>query len=218
MLFSELKEEVFILLDEDSSDPSYWTEEDVEDALNEAYEEITDHSEWYETSQNFTVYAHRTYHDLRYMLSDPSSFLRVAAVYNLTTNRWLEPTNKLLLDLHSYREWETVSVTEPQCWFMRGLWWLGLFPRKASDTANAIKVFLKRMPTALANESDEPGFFEDLHDALVDYAVYDLLCQDHEFNKAQKYFDRFLTKAEDLKNRVEGRVLRDRVSTITGLA
>ena len=86
MNFGELKAEVFRRLEESSSSPVYFTESEVEDALNEGYEEISDASEWTETSIEIALLPGQIY----YWIGHPSVLaLTPKQAFNNQNSRWL---------------------------------------------------------------------------------------------------------------------------------
>jgi hypothetical protein len=107
MNFSEMKTEVFRRLDESSSSPVFWTSADIEEALNEGYQEISDATEWYETYDIVSLLSGLTYYDLRFYLGD--TFLSPRRAQNQTTERWLTPSHVRDLDFQTYTQWEIVS-------------------------------------------------------------------------------------------------------------
>ncbi len=213
MTFAELKTETFRRLDEDSSDPAFWTEDDVEDALNEGYEEMSDASEWHETNANLPLLSGRTYYDMRYAFGG-DQILTLNHAMNATTRRWLSPVELRELDYRTYVQWEDITG-EPQNFFVRGLFWLGLFPKQNSDSGT-LKVYFTSIPPRLAYDYDKPGFPDEFHYGIVEYALGDLLSQEAETRKALEHFKEYAVHEAGLRGWVGGRISLDRITRLHG--
>ena len=213
MTFSELQAEVFRRLDEDSSDAAFWSVDDVKTALNEGYEEMSDASEWHEQSANLPQLSKRTYYDLRTALGADSP-LTVKHLYNATTRRWIYPGDLRELDYRTFCQWEEITG-EPEQFFLRGLFWLGTFPKATADSGT-IKVYFTALPPALSDDGDEPGFSEEYQYGIVEYAIADLLAQEAETQKARAHFSEYLTYEAGLKAWTEGRISLDRINRLNG--
>lgn len=211
MNFAEMKAEVFRRLEESSTSPTFWTNADVGLALNEGLEEISDGAEWCEQSYEINLQADAIYYDLSVIL--PGTFLRLLRGRNLQNNRPVGWDNVRTLD-GTYRRWE-VSQGEPMRLFVRGLWWLGLFPH-VSQAQGKVEIKYIGMPLPLAGDADTPAFPKVYHIGLVEYATYDLLCQEAEVTKALKFWQRYITFESGLRAWVKGRQTRDRVGTFKG--
>lgn len=147
----------------------------MEAAINEAYMELSDQAEWYETSTEIDLLASRPCYDLRTVLGETA--LTVGRAFNQTTNRWLTPTVPRDLDPYDPR-WERVTG-EPQRVMVRGLFWFSYWPQVTSDTGT-VEQFFTRLPDDLTDDADEPGFPASLHEALVEGALFELWSQDAE--------------------------------------
>ena len=201
MTFLELKTETFRRLQESQATPVFWTEEDVAAALNEAYQEISDASEWYERVCNIDLLRERPYYDLRRVLPEP--LLRVGSAFNLQTNRWLSPCSVRDLD-GGWRRWET-TVGMPDHVLIRGLWWLRYWPMSGSESGT-IQQHYTAIPPALVNDDDVPGFPLTVHAGLVEFALADLWAQDAETTLAMKAWAMYLAYEAALTDFVQGRV------------
>lgn len=213
MTFLELQTEVFRRLDESSSAPAFWTVADVKAALNEGYEEMSDASEWYEWNANLPLLSKRTYYDMRRAFGGDVVFTLKHA-YNSTTRRWLYPVDLRELDYRTFSQWEDITG-EPESFFVRGLFWLGTFPKQTADLGS-LKVYFTSLPPALVADTDEPGFSQDFQYGLVEYALGDLLSQEAETQKALNHFREYLTYEAGLVGWTEGRIALDRIPRLNG--
>lgn len=214
MTLAEMRTEVFRRLNESSSSGVPWTAADVDDAINDGYEEISDASEWYERSANVPLLHNQAYYDLRTNLGD-DTMLSPGRCLNVQTNRWMIPTQVREMDNHTYRRWETISTGAPERIFQRGLWWLGTFPKSSVDSG-VIRFFYTAIPPLLEHDWDEPTFPKEFHYGLVEYAIGDLFGQDGETKKALGWYAKYQQKEAGLTAFVQGRERVDRIYALHG--
>lgn len=246
MTLSDIRTEVFRRLDESETSPVYWSLADVDDAINAGYEEISDATEWYELAAQLGTDG-SLYYDLTTQLSP--RFLRLKHIYNATSNLWLSFTTPRDMD-GKYVSWETVSG-EPEKALLRGLWWLGLWPKpglivpvdyrmridefgpfpsgsgldeaermrfvtvgfgRASAGIKGLYAFYAALPPPLNDANNTPGFPADFHEALVYYAMYELMCQEREYKKALVFWQQYLVLQERLRLYVQARSGYDRAA------
>lgn len=201
MTFGELTSEVFRRLEESEASPAYWSRADVQAALNEGYAEISDAAEWHETRLTLDLLKDRPYYDLRTCTGD--TVLSVRSAYNAQTHRWLIPSRVTDLDRTDLR-WEG-RAGEPERVIQRGLWWVGLWPRTASESGT-VDLRITTLPVPLSEDVDEPGFPATLHQGLVEYALADLWAQDGETTKALQAWQQYLAYERALTGWLDGRV------------
>ena len=177
--------------------------------------ELADATEYYETSFTVSKTASTQYYDLSstsvYSAAATNPVLTVRRVFNVETNTWLSFIDVRDMDLER-RQWED-NTGEATRFLIRGLWWLGLYP-KPSATSGTVTVFASTLPTALSADASTTGLPQEYDLALVEYACYDLLCQDGEFGKAMRYYGKYLQKQEGLRKFVLQRSVKDRVGAL----
>ena len=178
----------------------FFTAQDIKDALNDGLEEISDATEWYERQATIDWTVGEIYTDLSTVL--PDTILSILRCWNTTTQRWLDPTDPWEMDYHSYRQWE-LTTGQPQKYFIRGLWHLGIWP--APDSAQKIRVVYTAIPPAMSADADDPDFPKEFHFGLIDYALSDLYSQERETTKAFDRWTRYLTTEERLRQDVNHR-------------
>lgn len=200
MTFAEMKAETFRRLRESSSAPIYFTEAEIETALNDGYAELSDATEWYENHLDIDLLNNRPYYDLRAVVGD--TFLAIGPAFDVQTNRWLESTPVRILDAHD-RRWERVTG-EPHRLLTRGLWWLGYWPRIQSQTG-VITQYYKGLPPPLVEDDDEPGFPEAFHEGCIEFAEADLWAQDAESDRALAAWAAYVETEAGLLAWVDGR-------------
>lgn len=180
MTYAEIREEVRRRIQELAPESgTFWTDDEVDEAIHEAEDEFADACEWYERYQTVDILRDRPYYDLRTVIR--FDFLVAGPTFNETTNRWLVPVSTRDLD-RGDRRWEERQA-EPEYVMMRGLWWLGLWPWKGVETGT-IKQYYRALPRHMEETDDEPGFHRTFHYGIVEYAVADLLSQDGETDLA----------------------------------
>lgn len=204
--FLEMQTEVFRRMEESSSSPVFFALAQVKEAINDGLFDLADLTEVYETAEN-EAFTTSTYYNLSTALSN--TVLSVQGVFNGTTNRWLTPTSVEELDA-GWGRWED-ATGNPDQFVIRGHYWLGTFPKLASASGN-MNVRYSYIPSALSADGDTPTFPSEFHPALVEYACYDLLCQEREHDKAMKFYARYLEIVERLIKYNKARASYDRVN------
>lgn len=179
----------------------FWSDADIDTALNDGYAELSDATEWFEAYLEVPLLNNRPYYDLRTVIGD--TFLAIRPGYDEQTSRWLVPTAIRQFDAHD-RRWERVTG-EPQRVVMRGLWWVGYWPRVQADTSGLIKQYYVGLPPPMVEDDDEPGFPEAFHLGCVEYAMADLFSQDAETTLALAAWDAYLATEAGLQAWVDDR-------------
>jgi hypothetical protein len=206
MTFSEIRTEVFARLEESSSAPVFWKLSEVNTSINEGYRELSDASEWNESSATLTFITTKLYYNLRTTLTN--SFLSLKRIFNVQSDEWLVPVHTRRLDQHDTAQWET-STGDPDKFFMRGGWYLGLTPKPTSS--GTAKVWYTELPSALSADSDTPGFPQEFHFGIVEYALYDLFAQEGDTQKALKHWMDYEAYENALSKYVDGRMAKDKI-------
>ena len=181
---------------------TFWSAADIATAINDGYLEVSDATEWQEQYFEIDLLNNRPYYDLRTVIGP--SFLAIRPAWNEQTSQWLLPTSVRQFDSHD-RRWEMVTGT-PQRILLRGLWWLGYWPRVQADVGT-VKQYYVALPTRLIEDTDEPGFPEPFHDACVEYALSDLHAQDGETALAVSWWSQYLATETRLRTWVADRAM-----------
>jgi len=178
----------------------FFSDDDLDAALHEAYMDISDATEWYEVWRRVPLLHTRPYYDLRRVFSDVE-VLSPTRAFNEQTNRWLIPDTPRGLD-RGYRRWEQ-AYGESSRMVVRGLFWIGYWPIVAVESGS-VKQYATALPPALADE-DAPGFPEVFQRALVEHALADLLPQLGEVTKALEAWAAYEAIETELDAHVQGR-------------
>jgi hypothetical protein len=199
MTFGDMKQEVSRRLAEVSG-RVVWSDDEIATAILDGYAEMSDATDWYEASVGIDLLNDHHYYDLRAVIGE--TFLALRPAFDVQTNRWLIPSSVHELDAHD-RRWERVTG-EPYRVFLRGLWWLGFYPRIQTE-AGVVTQYYTALPPPLSDDTDEPGFPETFHDGPIAFAMADLLAQDAESKLALLAWEEYLAIEAGLTAWVEGR-------------
>src|SRR5258706_15646817 len=126
-----------------SGSANFWDDQDLIDAYNCGLDELSEATEFYELSATIPRRKWHSLTDLRGIL--PDEVIRITAVWNLGSQRWMAPTTVRELDNMLGRGWE-MNVDVSRYWFMRGLNWLGTYPRPGDDVSPVRGYFSARHP------------------------------------------------------------------------
>lgn len=203
MTFLELQQETHRLLREADCGGIYFSTEDIREAINAGYMELSDSAEWLEESLEIELLKSRPYYDLFTLIT--CGFLSIKPALDENRHRWLLPSTVRGLDGND-RRWERVVGT-PQRIFLRGLRWLGLYPRTNAD-GDRLKVYYTRLPEPLCADTDEPQFPEAYHMGCVYFALADLFAEDGETKLALDAWTDYLAMEAGLQRWVDGRMDR----------
>jgi len=186
-----------------------WSDADLNAAINDGIGELSEATRYFERWASVPLKENRTYYDLRGLT--PETVLSVTAVQHLDGMRWLEPV--ALADL-GRGEWEETTGT-PTSWFVRGQWWLGVFPHPTSDLDQWMRVYYTGMAPALAEDGEVPAQLPDeFVPALEEYALYELQQREGEAEKALYWWEKYKEREAALEQHVAHRVTTARTGTI----
>lgn len=197
MTYAELQAEVFRRLEELQSDPEFWELSEIKQSLNEGWQELALHTEWYREEFMFALQDGITYYDLRDW--SPDEIIAVRAVWNETVQRWLTPSSTLNLE-QNYRRWETASMQADQ-FFLRGNFTLGIFgkPTVGTTSSDFITVMATAVPPPLLPDDYVIPHPERFCECEILYALYDLKAQEGEVKIALGLWEKYLAEAERFK-------------------
>lgn len=208
MTWQEIQDEIASSLREPRSGQMsgiYFSEQDIQEAGNDGYMELSDECEWFEEQVGIALLKDRPYYDL-FAIIGPV-FLSIKPAFDELVTRWLLPSRVRGLD-EADRRWEQ-TVGRPQRLFLRGLRWMGLWPRYETDDATTrIKTYYTRLPVPLCAPTDEPGFPEPFHMGIVYFALADLFAEDGETTLALENWTLYLEVEQGLRQWIQHRVTR----------
>jgi hypothetical protein len=203
--FGQLESRVRTLYEAESS--VRWPQEDFLDAANDGLDDLSE-TGFYERFVPIPLKGGQTYYDLRGFV--PKGIIRVNFVYNVNEQIWLTPSD--FRDLNTPR-WETVTDS-PQRYLIRGLYWLGLYPRPNGDT-NTIRTFYSGLaPHFKDGDSVLSDLPDDLIEALEDYSLYDLSIKDRRYKESLEHWTSYIKRKKKLEDQVKRRIVTARLGRL----
>ncbi len=184
MTFGEMQSLCRLKLNEVSA--TFWSDDDIKDAINEGYAEMADVTEFYERQATIPLLTGRTYYDLTSVL-DGDEFLSPRRAWNNATYRWFVPSDYRDLDQHTYVQWE-LNRGGPRNIFLRGIHWIGTWPKATDDVTYKMRFYYTAIPPKFVSDRDEPIFPGEFHMGIVELALADLLGQERETASALKHW------------------------------
>jgi len=179
-----------------------WSDAAIREAINEALDELSEATHFYERVVSIPLVADRIFYDLRAYA--PDDFISVRAVWSTVREDWLTPNSEGKLDA-SYRRWQE-AVGDPHTYFTRGWGWLGVYPHPENSASGYLRVYFATLAPQLTHPqavlADLP---DDINPALEDYALYDLQTQDGETAAALLHWKDFADRQARLGKFVESR-------------
>ncbi len=197
----------------DHATTTRWSDAEVALSISEGLETLAEETGFYERYTTLPVDKDRTYYDIRGFT--PEIPLRIKSIWSTSRNQWLAPIVPNDLQFR----WQD-SRGEPEMFFTRGIYFIGLWPSGDSDaTSGFLRVYFNAVPARWLHTqevlSDLP---KDYIPALIDYALYDLCSKDREPSKAIRHYKNYLRRENDLKNRLDRRGTAGDVHAMGGMA
>lgn len=186
---------------------TFYSEDDLNDSIQDGYDEVAVLTECVENAAQVNFQSELTFYDFASLLT---GYIRIFAIWNNNTNRWLDPISEN--ELSELRDdWE-ISNSEPTNYCTESPRYIALFPRPLVASGYMI-CFYKQQADILIGTS-VPQIPVEHDDVLELYATADLLDQTQEYAKAVKYFQEYAARISDIKKAVNSRSLPDRVSAL----
>lgn len=186
-----------------------WSDADIDAAINDGLAELSEVTGYFERWVSIQVKAARTYYDLRGLTPDVA--LSVTAVWHEAGVRWLTPIN--IGDI-GFDEWEKTPGS-PTGWFVRGAWWLGIWPRPASEPDEFLRIYYTGVAPALTDDGHIPEQLPDeFAPALEEYAVYELQQREGETDKALFWWGKYKEREKALEQHMAHRITTARTGKI----
>ena len=173
-------------------------------SINDGLDELSRATRFYERHVSVSVRNLSNYYDLRGWL--PESALGVTSVWSSVHNDWLAPVSSR--DLKS--RWEQAEGPS-QMFFMRGLYWMVVWPKTATTNGFLRVYFSGYAPHFTHPQAVLLDLFDDMVPALEEYVMYDLSAKDGETGKALLYWGDYATRVKGLAKGIEKRIVTARV-------
>jgi hypothetical protein len=208
--FLELQQEVLGRLNESMTTPVFWKYADIQDGLNEGYQQLAEATELYEVTFDKIIDrdeavddGSQMYYDLSMILEN--DFLALRRVQNVSTDRWMNTVSVRDLDT-TYRQWEQV-VNTPEYIIQRGLSIVGFFP--IARSGDEIHFVFAAIPPILGDDAEYVRAGEEFIEALIEYALYYMYTTEREYDKAMSAYQRYLTFEDKLRGETGNRMSND---------
>lgn len=195
---------------EDESNVHY-TLEDTYDSIHDGYEHVALFAQCIEKIVSIDIVANQTYYNLRELIPD---YYRIFAIWNTTNNRWLTPRAFVELKENGSM-WETVHGT-PIEFAPLGCDWMAIYRKPTETTIDGFVVLYKATPTEMTG-NELPSFDPAHHEILVEYGTGDLLDQNLEYTKSQRFMALFSERLIRLKVDNDRRSMPDRIMGLVSL-
>lgn len=192
-----------IRIDLNNTNPSSYSASDLDDSVQDAYDDIVCLSQCLIKKITLSWVAELVYYDFSSLVSD---YMACIAVYDNTSKRWLDDDkNTKIFDQIDIR-WEVANGT-PQNWAPVNHKYIAFFPRYTAPTGTFDLYYWATAPTV--NNSDTPLIATDCQVLVNKYVVADLLEQFEEFTKAQPFWAAYMKVLEDYTERVKNLAMND---------
>lgn len=197
---------------------TYWSDTDVDAAINGAYLESCEVSKCYEAESTLALIPGNTYYNLedpiRLVADDATPYsipLELLRVWNPTTAKWLDI--KSVREMDSYRPRWITSYGEPDTWIPRGFASFGIFP-KPSGGSSSLLLRHTAVPEILVSDDDEPVTPVVFQQMLTDGALAELKGLEREPKIAMRYLKSYNEMLADLEDHVQQRTRRSHIPVI----
>lgn len=184
---------------------TFFTVENIDQAIQDGYDTSVNLLLPLVGSKSVTLVSNLVYYDLYNTIQD---YLHVLAVYNNTTDNWLD--FKTIKWLESQRETWELTEGQPEVFTVLDYRYVALWPTLTAATGTLDIFFKKRGKQLISTDSID---ILDIEPDLVEwFATMDGLEQVEEFEKAIIYFRQFVESIRVGQNLIAGRSRKDLVS------
>jgi hypothetical protein len=183
---------------------TYYSLQEVTNALNEAQGFFVLLTLCLETTAAFALAAGTTFYHMRSTFEDWILPLRVTAI----TGQKIFPSE--LEDLDSLdSSWQASPLpagAQPARYASLGFDFFAIYQQPAA-AGTSVNITYAQQPTLMIAATDTPQIYQEYHPALVDYAIYKVRQKEgaQEFAKTLGYFNRFLDEAQRMADYVRAR-------------
>lgn len=170
MTRAEIRSAVITTLRE-SATPVRWTLAELNRYLDDGYRDMAERTAAVVRTVNVTMSPGQNYVALPSVTESSGTFtcIHPIAVKDLSTDYPLDPVNWTFVD-ELDATWIRVSAPRP---YYYALWdWQTMLVYPHYGAAGTLVMTMACMPPGLAQDSDEPDFPEEYHDALTHYVVW----------------------------------------------
>lgn len=175
---------------------TYYSEEDVNDAIQDGYDEVAVYCECIEKNVELPFKNDTTFYDFSEMIPD---YYRVTRIYSGVTSRWLD-VNLERENLAYASDWLTANGSADS-FIIKGPKYIGI-TNKQPQAVGSFKVWYKAQADILSNNS-VPKINMKFQILLEHYGTADMLEQNQEFSKSQLYWAQYNKMLEDYRQKIQ---------------
>jgi len=201
MIRSEVRRRALYMLDEDPTNPVYFTVAEINDLIDEAMEVLSEEVRY----QKKTGYVPlRTGCQLYHTLSIDPLCLSPTRVYLMDYEEPLRYTTVLNLSLHENR-WMEHTAERPHHWFSLDHQTFGIYPRVTESSGEVLRVDYYTWANPAPSDNAVLPYDDAMLDAVVQYVVYSGLMKRWDIARASDVFADFGSFFQDATFRKEVR-------------
>jgi hypothetical protein len=178
---------------------TYYTEENINDILQDAYDLIAAESQCIIKSVTLDWQAKVNYLDFITNFS-VTDYLGSIAIFNNTTNQWLNDSVSIRDFDRIRRDWEK-WVGTPQFWTPHSQRYIAIAPKYPAVSGQTFVLFYYAQAPQFTLDTDTPLVATDMQKLFEFYCTGDLLESAEEISKAQKWTSQYLTDVVVYKER-----------------
>lgn len=185
---------------------THFTQDDLFDSAKDCYEILALTTQCIEKQFTLNTLAETPYYDVSSLVPD---YYRPIAIFNVISQRWLDPVAFSTIKDYSYR-WESMRAN-PRVWCPMATRDIILHPTPPDADMQFIVYYKAYLLHDNVSLSDTPQIpFEELN-AFEYYIKSDLYDIDLEFTKSSEWWDKFERKIPAIKKKVFRRSWPDRI-------
>lgn len=184
----------------------YYSDSDINESLQDAYDEIAVFTEFIERTIEISLQADTNYYNLSLLIPD---YYRLVYIYNIGKKQFIYPDVERKIS--GYRaDWELAYQTETN-FTINGPKYIGIFGRTAFVEPNAkLKIWYKATAPIMQGNSIiliNTNYIQ----LLENYSTADLLEQNQEFTKALEYWQTYEVDLLKYREKIQLLSKKDRV-------
>ena len=188
-----------------------FSDNDIRLFINEGLETLAEATGFYERYATVPVQANRQYYDLRGFT--PETVASITSVWSSARNDWLQAANLEALGT----DWE-LAVGTPQVFIIRGIYWLGVYPR-SEGTSDYLRVYFQGIPSRFTHPQAVLGDLpDDFYPAIEDYVLYEMSALDGNPKRALIHWASYQKREKALDDFLRRRTTGARAGRFGGMA
>lgn len=194
----QIKTNIRVNLDDNAV--TFYTDTDLNDSIQDAYDDICSLSQCIVKNTTLTWIANLSYINFitDYSITD---YLATTAIFNNLTNRWLRDDLNLRDLDRLRRDWENWTGT-PQFWAPSDVNHIVIAPKYTTSSGTFKLVYWASAPT-LTSDNDTLLTASDVQDMFEHYCTADLLEQAQEYTKANEYWTKYYESLAEYSERTK---------------